>query len=89
MLLHHGWEVRIGGTDDTDIGATCVAVAQYLVCLVLKHAQQLHLAGKIKFSDFVEEDGASFSKFEAPYPILFRIGEGSFLVPKHLALKQS
>ena len=80
VFLHHGGEVRIGGADDTDIGAACVAVAQYLVGLILKHSEQLHLAGEVEFSDFVEEDGASLGEFESPYPILFRIGEGTFLV---------
>ena len=89
MFFYHVAQVGVGGRDDAHVYLAGAAVAQGLECLVLQHAQQLHLAGQVEVAYLVEEDGAPVGQFEAPRAVGGGVGEGAFLVAEHLALEQA
>ena len=65
-VLHHGFQVPLGGRDDPDIDLDGGGAADPFELLRLKHPQQAHLGIARQLPDLVKKDGPFVGPLEAP-----------------------
>src|SRR5213593_2758730 len=81
-------QVPIGRSDDPHIREPRPVLAHALVTLLLQDAEQFALQFQRNLSDFIEENGPSFSRLETSGAVLDRPGKSTARVPKEFAFIQ-
>src|SRR5487761_289230 len=81
-------QVPIGGAYDTDIDLPLSLTADAAELSILQDLQELGLHSRLKFRNFVEEQGAAVRHFHAAGFRRIGSGEGSPLIAEQFALKQ-
>ena len=84
-----GYEVDIGGGDDTDVDFERSGGAYGDDFSIFKYAEQLDLHGQWEFADFVEEDGAAVGFFEVAFAVFVGAGESTFDMAEEFAFDGS
>ena len=87
--MHGVIEVPIGGGDDTDVDAHCLAAADRLKLLLLQDAQQLDLRVGGHLANLVEQDRAAVGHLESADPFVDGAGERASDMPEQLALDEA
>ncbi len=87
-LVHHLFEVAVGGRDQPHIHLQRIAPSHTLEAPLLEDTQDLDLDGGINFPDLIQKQRAAIGQLEAPRPPLGGAGEGAFFMPEQLAFEQ-
>src|SRR5262249_43070853 len=82
------FQVLIGGSQQTDIGAQRLIAAQSLELLILQHPQHLGLQGWRHIANLVQEQCASAALLELADPPAVNAGEGPLLVAEQLTFQK-
>ncbi len=82
-------EVNIGGGDNADVDADGTSIADAFEFVFLENAKEFDLKLVADAVDFVEEDGAAVSGFEATGAIFDSAGEGAFGVSEEFAFEEA
>ena len=82
-------EIDVGGGDDADIDANGAGIADAFEFVFLEDAEEFDLELVADAVDFVEEDGATVSGFEAAGAIFDGAGEGAFGVSEEFAFEEA
>src|SRR5271165_3239010 len=84
--LHGGFEILVGGGDDTHVYFDLAMPAQTVERLAIENAQQLDLRLRLQFSDFVEEERSLVGQFKKPGLGSVGAAEGTLFVSEKFAL---
>src|SRR5215472_7137180 len=85
-LLHRGFEVLIGGSNNSNIDLDLAVSAQTVKRLAIEDAQQLHLRLQLQFADFIEKQRSPICQLEQPGLGAVSAAESSFFVPEQFTL---
>ncbi len=88
VLLHHLFQVAVGGGDEAHVHLVGPGAPHPLELLLLQHPQQLGLEGGRDVADLIQEQGAPVGQLEAPLALVGGAGEGALLVTEELGLQQ-
>ena len=81
-------QVGVSGRDDARVGLEFLPAADALEGSLLQKPEQLHLDGRRKIADFIQEQCPASGRFDQAFALHVRSGEGAFLVSEELALEQ-
>src|SRR2546430_8081611 len=88
MSAHAGFEVAIGGGDESHVGVDDLLAADARELAVLEHVQQLGLQPQRHLADLVEEERALVGRLELAGLLAIGAGERALLVAEQLGLEQ-
>jgi hypothetical protein len=78
----------MGGGNQAHVDLMRPAASQAFELLFLQNAQKFRLQGQRQVPDFVEEDSAGISHFEAADFLSHGPGKGTLLMPEQFTLQQ-
>src|SRR5579859_1989397 len=87
-VLVGGFEVAVGGRNNTDIHLDALVAADRTDFFFLQDAQQLSLQLQRQLANFIEEDRAPVGGLEQSLLRLQSAGEGAFFVPEKFAFNE-
>src|SRR5262249_20341598 len=88
-VLDRRFEVAMGCSDHTHVGASRVRRSDSLELALLQHPQQLALHVEWQIANFIEEQGAAVRQFETPYSHTDCACERALLVSEEFAFDQA
>src|ERR1700722_6628773 len=89
LLAHHSFQMAVCRGNQTRIGPKCARASQPLELPLLQHAKEFGLQFERNFSNFVQENRAPVSHFEAANALRDRSRKCAFLVSEQLAFQQA
>ncbi len=82
------FEIAVCRGDEADVGALCFVGADAFEGAFARKPEELHLNGGIDFADFVEEERAALSGFDAADAAFVRAGECAFFMAEEFAFEE-